>query len=277
MGLRFRHIDWSMRSRTAGKRMGYDLAGRPESMRSVGPHRADREFSEYLFRHIIPYDRLYDKASYQLNQEGGKLTLITSLPMTLRGKNIKLEFTDDVTGRFSFDSVMQEYRQSRKAMLTDELTGLYNRRFINQALSGMLSQSKEPFTLMMADIDRFKAVNDTFGHVAGDRVLCRFAGLLLSRIRKGRDWVARYGGEEFLICLKETKRESVFRTADRIRRAVMRHGFPCGETVIRLTCSIGACRMNGAGDNRSVEEWIESVDENLYKAKKAGRNRIGME
>lgn len=253
--------------------MGHDLAGKPEYKRLIDPHREDQEFNEYLIRHIESYDRLYDKASYQLNQDGGKLTLITSLPMTVRGKNLKLEFTDDVTGRFCFDHFMESYKQTRKAMLTDELTGLYNRRFINQTLT----ETKRSFTLMMVDIDRFKSVNDTFGHVAGDRVLCRFAGVLLSRIRKGRDWVARYGGEEFLICLKESKREPVFRAADRIRHAVLKYGFPCGETVTRLTCSIGVCRVNGADKNRSVEELIESVDENLYKAKRAGRNRIVME
>ena len=253
--------------------MGHDLAGKPEYKRLIDSHREDQEFNEYLIRHIEPYDRLYDKASYQLNQADGKLTLITSLPMTVRGKNLKLEFTDDVTGRFSFGPFMESYQQTQKAMLTDELTGLYNRRFINQTLT----EAKGSFTLMMVDIDRFKSVNDTFGHVAGDRVLHLFAGLLLSRIRKGRDWVARYGGEEFLICLKESKREPVFRAANRIRRAVLKYGFPCGETVIRLTCSIGVYRINGTDKNCSVEELIESVDENLYKAKRAGRNRIVME
>ena len=253
--------------------MGYDLAGKPEYNQRIDPHREDQEFNEYLIRHIGAYDRLYDKASYQLNQDGGKLTLITSLPMTVRGKNLKLEFTDDVTSRFSFGHFMESYQQTQKAMFTDELTGLYNRRFINRALA----EAKGTFTLMMVDIDCFKSVNDTFGHVAGDRVLRRFAGLLLSRIRKGRDWVARYGGEEFLICLKESKREPVLRAADRIRHTVLKYGFPCGETVIRLTCSIGVCQVNGANKSRSVEELIESVDENLYKAKRAGRNRIVME
>lgn len=253
--------------------MGYDLADKPEYKQWIDPHREDQEFNEYLIRHIEPYGRLYDKASYQLNQADGKLTLISSLPMTVRGKNLKLEFTDDVTGRFSFGPFMESYQQTQKAMFTDELTGLYNRRFINRALA----EANGSFTLMMVDIDRFKSVNDTFGHVTGDGVLHLFAGLLLSRIRKGRDWVARYGGEEFLICLKESKREPVFRAADRIRHAVMKYGFPCGETVIRLTCSIGVCRVNGVNKNCSVEELIESVDENLYKAKKAGRNRIVME
>ena len=151
--------------------MGYDLAGKPEYKRRIDSHREDQKFNEYLIRHIEPYDRLYDKASYQLNQDGKKLTLITSLLMTVRGKNLKLEFTDDVTGRFSFDSVLENDRQTRKAMLIDELTGLYNRRFINR----VLAEAKGSFTLMMVDIDRFKSVNDTFGHVAGDRVLRRFS------------------------------------------------------------------------------------------------------
>lgn len=249
--------------------MGCDPAGRPETIRRIN-RRAGGGFGGYLARHLV-------RASYRLCQSGGRLTLSTSLPLTVRGKSRRLEFTDDVTGRFSFDSVLEDYRRAQKAAVTDELTGLYNRRFIRQALAGMAATSKEPFTLMMADIDRFKSVNDTFGHVAGDRVLCRFAGVLLGRIRKGRDWVARYGGEEFLICLKESRREPVFRTADRIRRAVETHGFPCGETVVRLTCSIGVCRVNGADTVRPAEELIERADRNLYRAKKAGRNRIEME
>ena len=213
-----------------------------------------------------------DRVSYRLDRKGKTLTLITSLPVTIDGRNSVLEFTDDETGRFS----LSDDPQTQKALITDELTGLYNRRFINKSLSKALYSPKESFTLMMVDIDRFKAVNDTFGHVAGDRVLCQFAGLLLSRIRKGLDWVARYGGEEFLIYLKESDRKPVLKAAERIRQAVMNHGFRCSETAIRLTCSIGVCRISGTGECPSVEESIEQVDGKLYEAKRAGRNRIMM-
>lgn len=252
--------------------MGYDPADKPET---GGRIETGREPDEYLLRHIALRGGLRGKASYRLSREGGRLTLTVSLPATLRGKPRVLEFTDDVTGRFSFDSIPED-RQARKAVFTDELTGLYNRRFIDRALSEMLSGPGEPFTLMMADIDRFKSINDTFGHVAGDRVLRRFAELLLGRIRKGRDWAARYGGDEFLICLKEAKRESAFRAAERIRRAAMQQAFPCGEAVIRLTCSVGVYRESESAEELSVENLIELVDGRLYQAKKSGRNRTVM-
>lgn len=215
---------------------------------------------------------LTEQVTYQLDRSGNTLTLITSIPVLIGGRKTVLKLMNDVTGRFS----LSDDPQMQKALITDELTGLYNRRFINQTLSRMLYSIEESFTLMMVDIDRFKAVNDTFGHVAGDRVLCQFASLFLSRIRKGRDWVARYGGEEFLICLKESNRKLVLKAAERIRQAVMNHGFFCGETTIRLTCSIGVCRISETGEFPSVEDLIESVDRGLYEAKRTGRNRIIM-
>ena len=215
---------------------------------------------------------LADQVTYRLDRNGNALILITSIPVLIGGRKTVLKLMDDVTGRF----LLSDDPQTQNALITDELTGLYNRRFINQTLSKMLYCPEESFTLMMVDIDRFKAVNDTFGHVAGDRILRQFSGLLLSRIRKGRDWVARYDGEEFLICLKESDKKPAFKAAERIRQAVMSHGFRCGETTIRLTCSIGVCRICGTGKYPSVEGLIEQVDGKLYEAKRAGRNRIIM-
>lgn len=213
-----------------------------------------------------------EQITYRLDRNDDTLTLITTIPVMLDGQKTLLEFRDNVTGRFS----LYDDPQMRKALITDELTGLYNRRFINQTLSRVLYHQNEAFTLIMVDIDRFKAVNDTFGHVAGDRILYQFAKLLRCRIRKGRDWVARYGGEEFLICLKGLNRKPALKAAERIRQAVMNQGFCCGKTTIRLTCSIGVCRINDADEYSSVEDMIEAVDERLYEAKRTGRNRIIM-
>lgn len=164
----------------------------------------------------------------------------------------------------------------RNESLTDPLTSLANRKFFDQALAEAISEAfaeNESLSLLMTDIDHFKAFNDTYGHLTGDQVL-RLVALSVKQNVKGQDIAARYGGEEFAIVLPDTVLRSAATVADHIRRAVMSKELmkrSTGEHLGRVTISIGVATLR-PGDN--PQSLIGRADACLYAAKRTGRNRV---
>jgi diguanylate cyclase len=164
----------------------------------------------------------------------------------------------------------------RQESLTDPLTTLSNRKFFDQSLMLAVDHSvvqREPLSLLMADIDNFKAFNDNYGHLTGDQVLRLVAMAIKSNV-KGQDTAARYGGEEFAIILPNTTLRSAATVADHIRRAVMTKHLmkrSTRETLGRITISVGVAEMR-AGD--TLQALIARADACLYAAKRAGRNCV---
>ncbi|GGA08704.1 diguanylate cyclase [Neptunicoccus cionae] len=160
-----------------------------------------------------------------------------------------------------------------KSALTDPLTGLYNRRYGLQYLDQQLARPQTSVTAMILDLDRFKSVNDSYGHLTGDRVLKEAAKRLLRNIR-GADLLCRYGGEEFLVILRDTPLETLQEIADRLRRAICHSPF-LDESGNRITvsASIGVSTSAGFGGGEAMEV-LEFADRALYRAKDSGRNRV---
>jgi len=157
---------------------------------------------------------------------------------------------------------------------TDELTGLWNRRrFIEmlQAECRRADRSGADVALAMLDVDRFKAVNDTFGHAFGDRVLQAVA-TRLNREARTTDIVARYGGEEFMVLMPDTSADEAFNAAERIRRRIAAHSVTDGPRSVDITVSIGISARR-ADDPADADTLVRLADEALYAAKQAGRNR----
>lgn len=160
---------------------------------------------------------------------------------------------------------------------TDPLTQLLNRRALTERITAEMERAlryDSTLALLMIDLDHFKRVNDTYGHLVGDDVLRDVAKLLVDTIRVS-DIVARYGGEEFLVLLPETDDAGAESFADRIRAAVEEHDFTDnGEhPQLRLTASIGVA-MYPAARIESVEDLFARSDAALYRAKADGRNRV---
>ena len=157
---------------------------------------------------------------------------------------------------------------------TDGLTDLYNYRFFQQLLSVEMSRAQRfhrPLSLIMLDIDHFKAYNDAYGHQAGDQALRRLAALL-QRSSRSYDLVARYGGDEFVIILPETEKETAAEVAERIRACVEQTS-PTGQDVRPghpLTTSLGIASF--PQDATDTGDLIRKADRALYQAKSAGRN-----
>lgn len=152
----------------------------------------------------------------------------------------------------------------------DLLTGLYNRNYFQDAIEreyASYRRTKQEFSLLMCDIDHFKKINDTHGHVAGDRVL-RDLGLLLRSQTRSLDTPVRYGGEEFVIIMPGANREVCTLYAERIRKAVANKRM---RGRVRITISIGFC-VHTPGMN--AEQLIKNADEAMYRAKQKGRNRV---
>jgi diguanylate cyclase len=164
----------------------------------------------------------------------------------------------------------------RSESLTDPLTSLANRKYFDQALEKFIAQSvatSEPLALLLADIDHFKAFNDTFGHLTGDQVL-RLVALSVKQNVKGQDIAARYGGEEFAVVLPGTTLRAALTVADHIRRAVMTKELmkrSTGEHLGRVTVSIGVAVLQ---KGETAQSLIERADACLYAAKRCGRNRV---
>jgi diguanylate cyclase (GGDEF)-like protein len=154
---------------------------------------------------------------------------------------------------------------------TDELTGLYNRRFFNEHFAKSLSAARRylfPLSLIMADVDKFKVVNDTYGHAAGDTVLKAFADILRNLART-EDISARWGGEEFIILLAQTSCAGATVVAERLRKTVEAECLRI--TSIAVTVSLGVVELH-AGEE--AEALIKRSDNALYRAKEEGRNRV---
>jgi len=156
---------------------------------------------------------------------------------------------------------------------TDMLTSLFNRRHFMELAQGALEKAKRfgtPCFMLMMDLDFFKKVNDTYGHLAGDEVLKNAAGVIKNTLRS-YDLVGRYGGEEFVVLISETEKEYVLGLAERIREAIAYS--PCVYNCIKIPCtvSIGAAAYF---KDCTIESLIDKADKGLYKAKESGRNQV---
>jgi len=156
----------------------------------------------------------------------------------------------------------------------DGLTQISNKRFFMESLEREIARAhryQRAMSLVMFDIDHFKRINDTYGHLAGDYVLKQLASAVKQKIRR-EDLFARYGGEEFAIILPEIPLAPSLTFAEKVRQVVEEHEFRFENTSIDVTISMGVAGADE--DVRDVDELIKRADERLYAAKAAGRNRV---
>jgi len=170
------------------------------------------------------------------------------------------------------DKVIEEKTQAlEKLAVTDVMTGLYNRRYFNEAsqsLFALAQRTNEPFSVLMIDIDNFKRINDTYGHLKGDEVIRRLAEIIKNNVRHS-DVACRYGGEEFVVLMPDTSQEGAREVAERIRMEAEKEA---RLKPIRFSVSIGVSQMKS--EDTHIESVIHRADEALYKAKTSGKNRV---
>jgi two-component system cell cycle response regulator len=160
--------------------------------------------------------------------------------------------------------------RSLELAVTDPLTGLRNRRYVVRHLEGLLRGGEA--AVLLVDVDRFKAINDTYGHAAGDMALREVASRLKSHLR-ATDVAARYGGEEFLVVLAGELPDYALAVAERLRLTLSQDPISVGETLLEVTASIGVAVAQAGTSAAAV---TAAADAALYRAKAAGRNRVEM-
>ncbi len=172
------------------------------------------------------------------------------------------------------DPLERQYHQAVMAQTTvDPLTGVSNRATVLHQLEKhheLARRHRRPLTVILADLDHFKRINDTHGHAAGDEVLRAFGGLLTGRLR-GSDYVGRLGGEEFLMVLPETTAAMALHVAEKLRRGLEEAPVAFQGMSLRATCSLGLAEMNSADADGG--DLLARADAALYQAKAEGRNR----
>jgi two-component system, cell cycle response regulator len=192
-------------------------------------------------------------------QDGDYLRVGNCIYRYLAGGNIEAEYHEEI------------YRLT----ILDGLTQIHNRRYMVEFLERESVRSQRhdrPLSVLILDIDRFKAFNDNYGHLCGDFVLRELAHRVRELVRK-EDLFARYGGEEFALVLVETPLEEAVGVAERVREVVGQTPFHFESTNINLTVSIGVATTTGT-PGLSPTELLRAADEKLYEAKRAGRNRV---
>jgi diguanylate cyclase (GGDEF)-like protein len=159
-------------------------------------------------------------------------------------------------------------------MVTDGLTRAHNRRYLTEHLETELQRARRyrrPLSLVMFDMDKFKGINDNYGHLAGDHVLKETSRIVKQMIAEGVVF-ARYGGEEFALLLPEVELGPTVKLAESIRRAVESNAFVFDNVRLPVTISMGAAQANEL--TNSAEDFIKAADEKLYEAKRTGRNKL---
>ena len=185
----------------------------------------------------------------------------------------------DVSGTVEREKRLLDHAESLRARsYVDGLTGIANRRYFDVALDRELRRAQRlggTLSLLLTDIDSFKAYNDHFGHQAGDACLSAVAQALASRLKRPADVAARYGGEEFAAILPDTEAEQARRLAESIREYVASLNLPHAPTAVRpyVTLSIGVASME-KGRLEDAKALIEAADKALYAAKRGGRDRV---
>jgi diguanylate cyclase (GGDEF)-like protein len=179
--------------------------------------------------------------------------------------------------RFTYQDQVDEHYQKKlfESALRDGLTSTFNRRYFVDRLQAEVRfavRHDKSLALLFTDIDHFKKINDTHGHLAGDHVLAGVARVMTSTIR-AEDVLARYGGEEFAVICREIERDGALALGERLRQAVATHRFEHAGKVIPVTISIGAAVERKIED---VHAFIAAADSAMYEAKRTGRDRVSL-
>jgi two-component system cell cycle response regulator len=236
---------------------------------------------------VLPSDCV-SRRHARLEQRAGNLfvidlastngTFINDDAHTIRERQIqrgdRLKVGDTIFKYLSGSDIELQYHEIIHRMtVTDGLTDLANRKQLDLVLAEEIPRSRRhnrPLSLLMIDIDHFKTINDTHGHLTGDSVLRGLAGILQRRLRPN-DRLGRYGGEEFCVILPETSLHNAAKFGEELRALVEAHAFVAEDKNIRVTISVGVGTLQ---DDMALADLYKSADEMLYRAKRTGRNRV---
>lgn len=227
----------------------------------------------------------HDNKSYmKLEQNPDVIMLVTALPIEAVEQPVVLELLKNATdsmmvgaGDYNDGQAMRHVVSNINDMvIKDHLTSLYNRRFVDDRLPVDIIKAtvaQQPLSVIFLDVDNMKAINDTYGHAAGDLALRHVADTIRNQIRTDMDWAARYGGDEFFICLNNTGYDDACQIAEKIRGNIGAIKIPIQDKDVNIAASLGIQTMRESA--LTAEEIIRLADEKMYEAKRSDKNRPG--
>ncbi len=224
-----------------------------------------------------------DKSFTKIEYNKKNIFLIISCPITIGENKYIVEMLKDITDSGivpdlkykTTDEISEIIKKLNKEVITDELTDVYNRRYLNERLPFDIFnaiKNKTKLSVIMLDVDFFKKFNDTYGHLAGDFVLKEICAIIKSNIRKDIDWASRFGGEEFFVSLPGASNKAVYRIAEAIRKEIEGREIKYEDKILHITISAGVYTLES--EKLSTNEVIAKADKNLYDAKQRGRNTV---
>lgn len=190
----------------------------------------------------------------------------------------KVQLSSATIFKFAYQDNLENvfHQELYKMAVLDAVTGIFNKRYFLDRFQEEFSHSKragQPLSLIMMDLDHFKKINDTYGHLAGDSALTHLADTIKKMVRTS-DVFARYGGEEFVILLRNADEKGATQLAERIRKEVENTSIPSESNTITLTLSLGVASLQAEEEYRTPEDFINAADQYLYQSKQGGRNRV---
>ncbi|TJX65500.1 GGDEF domain-containing protein [Soehngenia saccharolytica] len=225
-----------------------------------------------------------ETTSLKFEQKGKDTYIVMAVPIWIEREKVIVEFIKNTSDSLTLKDVENnlnlnlnsQIKDVNNALSIDPVTGAYNRNYLATRLPADIYNSavnNYPISVIMADLDNFKYINDTFGHLAGDEALKVFANLAMMCIRED-DWIARFGGDEFVIILQNTNKSNAIRVADRIRHTLENKKIFYNEMEINITASFGIYEIALDEVTDDYNKAIEKADIELLKAKKNGKNII---
>lgn len=222
---------------------------------------------------IIVHDHANDIATLPMAFDLGANAVLSG---SFDAEELAARLTALIARKIETDALRDSVSQRLDQATRDPLTGLFNRRYAEAYLARVAqdaAHSGQPFALMLLDLDRFKSVNDAYGHRIGDAVLVDTARRLAANMREV-DLLARYGGEEFLVAMPETGFDAAARAAERLRRVIGDEPIRALDVGVPLTVSIGVTLCSGPNLMRALPALIDEADTALYASKHEGRNLV---
>lgn len=240
----------------------------------------EQVLSEKRTRHIDVLRLRYETEAREVEIEGLKrertlnrtMAAVSAAGLALTGISLLFAYRNVRFRKRANRELRTAYSKVEKLSRTDPLTGLANRREMTEKLTGekaRFDRNGSPYSLILADIDNFKSINDRFGHAFGDRVLQGIADILSGTLRR-QDLAARWGGEEFLLLLPDTGLEAAEKVADKIRKAMSTCRFRSKSARVPVKLTFGVAQ----GGPESIDRTVRNADEALYRGKEQGRDRI---
>ena len=223
----------------------------------------------------VPVMMIHDEENQDILIKALEIGINDYISVPIHSEEIEARAITQIKQKQYQDLLRSNYIKNVSLSMVDELTGLHNRRYFENHIHNMIAYTKhndKDLSLMVLDIDHFKAVNDTYGHQAGDKIIKDVASRIMKNIRS-TDMCARYGGEEFIIALPDTNIEQTMIVANRIKNSISNIAFGIDVEPHSISCTI-SIGVSVYKDERDLKKLIKIADDNLYQAKEGGRNLV---